>query len=99
MFSGGSSYTRSSAGAFGSAAVHALVAVLLSYFSTEPEQPKEPEVDIIEFELPPEPEPEPEPEVPDALRATSPLLARAFASTGHQRSVLTQPGPDTDDPS
>ena len=43
MFSGGSSTTtRSSAGAFGSAAVHALVAVLLSYFSVEPEKPKEP---------------------------------------------------------
>lgn len=45
-----------------------------------------------------EPEPEPEPdedEVPAMLRATSPLLARAFAATGHQRSVLTQ---RTDDP-
>ena len=63
MLSGGSSLTtRSSAGAFGSAAVHALVAVLLSYFATEPEKPPEPEVDIIEFELPPEPEPEPPPE-------------------------------------
>lgn len=28
--------------------------------------------------------------LPDALKATSPLLARAFAATGHQRSVLTQ---------
>lgn len=62
MFSGGSSYTRSSAGAFGSAAVHAFFAALLSYFATEPEPKVEPEVDLIEFELPPEPEPEPQPE-------------------------------------
>lgn len=49
----------------------------------------------------PEPEPEPEPapepvvdeELPEVLRATSPLLSRAFASTGHQRSVLTQRAP------
>ena len=39
--------------------------------------------------------------VPDALKATSPLLSRAFAATGHQRSVLTQlastdPGTNTD---
>lgn len=33
---------------------------------------------------------EPEDDVPASLQATSPLLARAFASTGHQRSVLTQ---------
>ena len=32
-------------------------------------------------------------ELPEALQATSPLLARAFAATGHQRSVLTQRGP------
>ncbi len=48
----------------------------------------------------PEPEPveQPEPEsiyeLPESLQATSPLLARAFAATGHQRSVLTQRGPD-----
>ncbi len=30
---------------------------------------------------------------PDALKATSPLLSRAFAATGHQRSVLTQLSP------
>lgn len=49
----------------------------------------------------PEPELEPEPvghsaepdELPEVLQATSPLLARAFGSTGHQRSVLTQRGP------
>jgi hypothetical protein len=47
----------------------------------------------------PEPEPEqpesdpPSDELPAALRATSPLLSRAFAATGHQRSVLTQQGP------
>lgn len=39
------------------------------------------EVDVVEDEL------------PEALQATSPLLARAFAATGHQRSVLTQRGP------
>ncbi len=32
-------------------------------------------------------------ELPASLRATSPLLSRAFAATGHQRSVLTQRGP------
>ena len=46
----------------------------------------------------PEPVEQPEPEVldelPESLQATSPLLARAFAATGHQRSVLTQRGPD-----
>lgn len=50
----------------------------------------------------PEPVPEPvdepvaEPvddELPAALQATSPLLSRAFATTGHQRSVLTQRSP------
>lgn len=49
-----------------------------------------------ELEAEPEPviEPEPEPdELPEVLRATSPLLSRAFASTGHQRSVLTQRAP------
>ena len=52
----------------------------------------------------PEPEPvaaaEPEPEVdevPESLRATSPLLSRAFAATGHQRSVLTQRRAEDDD--
>jgi hypothetical protein len=48
-----------------------------------------------------EPDPEPEPvghspepdELPEVLQATSPLLARAFGATGHQRSVLTQRGP------
>ena len=34
-------------------------------------------------------DPEPD-ELPEALQATSPLLARAFGATGHQRSVLTQ---------
>jgi hypothetical protein len=29
-------------------------------------------------------------ELPDSLQATSPLLSRAFRSTGHQRSVITQ---------
>ncbi len=38
-----------------------------------------------------------EDEVPEMLRATSPLLARAFAATGHQRSVLTQRTDDPDD--
>lgn len=41
-------------------------------------------------------EPVPEPvddELPAALQATSPLLSRAFATTGHQRSVLTQRSP------
>lgn len=51
-----------------------------------------------EAEPAPEPahEPAPEPvgdELPAALKATSPLLSRAFATTGHQRSVLTQRGP------
>lgn len=34
-----------------------------------------------------------EDELPAALQATSPLLSRAFATTGHQRSVLTQRSP------
>lgn len=64
----------------------------------------EPEPEVVQPA--PEPEPEPEPvvaqdpepdpasdELPAALRATSPLLSRAFAATGHQRSVLTQQGP------
>jgi hypothetical protein len=39
----------------------------------------------------PAPSHDPEPdELPEALQATSPLLARAFGATGHQRSVLTQ---------
>lgn len=45
-----------------------------------------------EPELESEAEPEPD-ELPEVLRATSPLLSRAFASTGHQRSVLTQRAP------
>jgi hypothetical protein len=69
-----------------------------------PEPVVEPEPEVVQPE--PEPEPEPEPvvaqdpepdpasdELPAALRATSPLLSRAFAATGHQRSVLTQQGP------
>ena len=32
-------------------------------------------------------------ELPEVLPATSPLLARAFGATGHQRAVLTQRGP------
>jgi hypothetical protein len=56
----------------------------------EPEP--EAEVDpVVEPELEPTAEPAPdEDDVPAMLRATSPLLARAFAATGHQRSVLTQ---------
>lgn len=38
-------------------------------------------------------EPEPDEEL-ETLRATSPLLARAFRQTGPQRSVLTQSAPD-----
>ena len=52
---------------------------------SEPEPEPEPEPVV-------EPEPEPD-EMPEVLRATSPLLSRAFASTGHQRSVLTQRSP------
>lgn len=66
---------------------------------------------LAEAEPEPEPESQPEPEsrpqepataveddeLPEALRATSPLLSRAFAATGHQRSVLTQRAPDEDD--
>jgi hypothetical protein len=37
-----------------------------------------------------------EDELPDALQATSPLLSRAFRSTGHQRSVITQALGDQD---
>ncbi len=37
-------------------------------------------------------------QIPELLRATSPLLARAFAATGHQRSVLTQQGPTEQGP-
>ena len=51
-------------------------------------------------EPPPSHDPEPD-ELPEALQATSPLLARAFAATGHQRSVLTQratTGPAADVP-
>ena len=40
-----------------------------------------------------------EDELPAALRATSPLLARAFAATGHQRSVLTQRTDRREEPS
>lgn len=66
--------------------------------ATEPDP--EPEREPV-HEPVPEPEPEPEPvghsaepdELPEVLQATSPLLARAFGSTGHQRSVLTQRGP------
>lgn len=66
-------------------------------------QPAEPEP-VVEPAAAVDPEPaEPEhagpsadeDDVPEMLRATSPLLARAFAATGHQRSVLTQ---RTDDP-
>jgi hypothetical protein len=56
---------------------------------TAPEPVVEPEPVVAR-----EPEPD-EDEVPAMLRATSPLLARAFAATGHQRSVLTQ---RTDEP-
>ncbi len=35
-------------------------------------------------------------DLPESLRATSPLLARAFAASGPQRSVLTQARTDTD---
>jgi protein TonB len=43
--------------------LHAALAVLLSYLSIEPPPPEEPQLDIVEFELPePEPEKEPEPE-------------------------------------
>jgi hypothetical protein len=75
----------------------------------DPEPVVEPEPEVVQPEPEPEPEPvvaqdpepepvEPEPdpasdELPAALRATSPLLSRAFAATGHQRSVLTQQGP------
>lgn len=41
----------------------------------------------------PETSTEPDDEL-ETLRATSPLLARAFSQTGPQRSVLTQAGPD-----
>lgn len=45
-------------------------------------------------EIEPVDEAEPDEErLPDSLRATSPLLSRAFAATGHQRSVLTQLSP------
>jgi hypothetical protein len=66
----------------------------------EPEPVAAPEPEqVAEAELEPEPDaaPEPEPtsdELPESLRATSPLLSRAFAATGHQRSVLTQRGPE-----
>lgn len=53
---------------------------------------------VPEVEPTPVDEPAPDDDVPESLRATSPLLARAFAATGHQRSVLTQrrsePDPD-----
>lgn len=74
----------------------------LAAVPADPEPEPEPEpVVAVEPEPEPEPEqPEPEPdlpsdELPAALRATSPLLSRAFAATGHQRSVLTQQGPQT----
>lgn len=64
----------------------------------EPE-PVEPEPVVART---PAPSHDPEPdELPEALQATSPLLARAFAATGHQRSVLTQratTGPAADAP-
>lgn len=82
----------------------------LAQAEADAEQPApepEPEPEAV-AEPAPEPEPVPahepvtaserEPdEVPEALRATSPLLARAFASTGHQRSVLTQRAADDGD--
>jgi protein TonB len=85
MWPDGSSYTRSSAGAVGSFAVHAVLAALLAYLSVEPEKPPEPQVDLVEFivpepepEKPPEPEPEPElepekpPEVVPEVRKEEP---------------------------
>lgn len=56
---------------------------------TAPEPAPEPAPDPV-----PETVPEPvDDELPAALQATSPLLSRAFATTGHQRSVLTQRSP------
>jgi hypothetical protein len=72
----------------------------------QPSPEPEPEPELVEEPTPepvsePEPEPVPEPvgsdELPESLRATSPLLSRAFSATGHQRSVLTQPGPQPSD--
>ncbi|HEY8374868.1 MAG TPA: energy transducer TonB [Nannocystis sp.] len=57
----GGSISRSGLGAFGSLGIHGALAVLLSYLSVPPPPPEEPQIDLIEFELPPE-EPEPEPE-------------------------------------
>lgn len=69
----------------------------------EPEPVQEPEpvpVAVPESVGRQESAPEDDDPVPDALKATSPLLARAFATTGHQRSVLTQlasTDPENDD--
>ncbi len=52
----------------------------------EPALDVEPSVDPVEAPG--------ETDVLAVLNATSPLLARAFATTGHQRSVLTQPAPE-----
>lgn len=68
----------------------------------EPGPPSPVEVQVEVVEVVEVMEPAPEDDVPESLRATSPLLARAFAATGHQRSVLTQrrsepaPEPDAD---
>jgi hypothetical protein len=61
----------------------------------EPEPQPEPEPEPVAA-VEPEPEPDVD-EVPESLRATSPLLSRAFAATGHQRSVLTQRRAEDDD--